>query len=290
MRASDGQNDGLAFARTLGRALPLLSTLPAAVLGLLLAVALHVNNAAPPTLLVGVCFAAIAPRLAAGLANAIGGVRRELVEASLALGGSRLGALRLALRGDATVARNVFSTLRTALLDATVTVIALRLVIASPSAMSTSSLWPSLAPAILLVVIALALAAPIGLWSAWALSRGPSPARTGLRFLGQVPIALLVLVLMARAESLSLGAWALAAFLLGVYAPLTLGVAEVTRLANTREADEALALGASPRQVWLHIVLPSSARSLRTLAVGCGVRLLGEAGLFLIVLGPRLGA
>lgn len=285
------ERDGLEIARTLGRALPVLTVFPAAVLGLLVAAFAHATGSRDPVLLLCVCIVAITPRLTAGLANAVGRVRGELIEASLALGASRGTALRLALRGDPEVSRAVLATLRTALVDATVTIIALRLVSAPMPAVGVPTPWSAVAQVVLLVVIALVLAAPVGAWSAWSLPRGRSVARTTLRLLGQVPIALLVLALVARAEwSASLGAWALAAFLLGAYAPLALGLDEAARSPTGREAEEALALGASPKQVWLHIVLPSSAQSLRNLAFGCVARLVGEAGVFLLLVGQRMGS
>jgi hypothetical protein len=280
----------LEVAQALGRALPVVTVFPAAVLGLLLAVALHAVRVHDSLVTLGVCLIAITPRLTAGLAHAIGGLRRDSVEAAVALGATPTHALWLALRGDAQVWRGVLGTARTAVVDLTVTLIALHLASSSPPSINPPSLGQSLLHASVLVMAALAIVAPVGAWSAWSLPRGRSIAGSVLRLLGQIPVALLVLALVARADwSPSLGAWSLAAFLLGAYAPLVLGISDAAQAASGREADEAIALGASPRQVWTHIVLPASARSLRTLALGCAARLVGEAGLFLILVGRRAG-
>ena len=140
----------------------------------------------------------------------------------------------------------------------------------------TTSLW---------AIVALLLCAPLAALTAVALERARSsdPSVACLRFLSHLPLAALALALSGTHGWL--GWWAL-----GGYAPLTLALREAFRAVDPRELQAADALGLSPWQVAQTVTLPlvlrpALAAALRTLA-----RLVGEAGLFLVVGGPTLGA
>ncbi len=136
-----------------------------------------------------------------------------------------------------------------------------------------------------LALAVVALVTPAALWTAWA-AGGARSASGSLRLLGAMPLAA---VAPAVAGSHS-HAW-LVLRALGAYAPVTLGLLDLRAGLDRRQLDAALALGLSPLQALRHVVLPVTVRPLLATTLRVPARLVGEAGLFVVVgNAPALGA
>ncbi|MEO6953476.1 MAG: ABC transporter permease subunit [Polyangia bacterium] len=135
-----------------------------------------------------------------------------------------------------------------------------------------------------LALVAVLLAAPAALWTAWSIG-GARLSLGALRLLAAVPLAALALSVAPSSH-----AWLLL-WAVGAYAPLTLGLLDVRAATDQRQLGAALALGMSPFQAFRHVLLPVTARPVLAMLLGVLARLVGEAGLFLVIGGaPVLGA
>ena len=136
------------------------------------------------------------------------------------------------------------------------------------SALSTSAL----------ALVAIFLAAPAALWTAWAV-RDERATLGALRLLAAVPLAALALAVAPSSH-----AW-LALWALGAYAPLSLGLVDVRAAIDRSQLEAALALGMSEMQAMRYVALPAVARPFLAMLARTVARLVGEAGLFLVVVG-----
>jgi ABC-type Fe3+ transport system permease subunit len=154
-----------------------------------------------------------------------------------------------------------------------------------------NELWSATATSLVLAIVAVSLALPFAVMSGWhAAGSDPlaSAARQALRFLSSLPMVVIGLVVWSVWPSPLVGA--LVALIVGAYAPLALAVCSARAAQGRRPERDALALGLSPRAMFVGVVLPVlrapvAAAALRTIG-----RLVGETALFLLLVGDRLPA
>lgn len=120
-----------------------------------------------------------------------------------------------------------------------------------------------------------------------ARDRGAAPALPALRTLTGLPAALIGLALLGLWPAGGLPAIAIASLAISAYAQLSVAVAESRAQLGGSVLEQALALGIAPARVGRELILPALAPRLAGAGLRCGARLLGEAGLFVLLAGLR---